>query len=78
MPRSGTTLVEQIIASHPDVHGAGELYNVMQLSMRLPGLKSARDFPMCLSTLDSESARGIANRYQATEFSFLEDFENHG
>jgi tetratricopeptide (TPR) repeat protein len=25
MPRSGTTLVEQIIASHPEVHGAGEL-----------------------------------------------------
>ena len=24
MPRSGTTLVEQIIASHPDVYGAGE------------------------------------------------------
>jgi Tfp pilus assembly protein PilF len=25
MPRSGTTLVEQIISAHPDVHGAGEL-----------------------------------------------------
>jgi tetratricopeptide (TPR) repeat protein len=25
MPRSGTTLVEQIISSHPDVYGAGEL-----------------------------------------------------
>ena len=25
MPRSGTTLVEQILASHPDIHGAGEL-----------------------------------------------------
>ena len=25
IPRSGTTLVEQIIASHPDAHGAGEL-----------------------------------------------------
>jgi len=25
MPRSGTSLVEQIIASHPDVHGGGEL-----------------------------------------------------
>lgn len=25
MPRSGTTLVEQILASHPDVHGAGEV-----------------------------------------------------
>ena len=26
MPRSGTTLVEQILASHPDVHGGGELF----------------------------------------------------
>ncbi|ACI51954.1 sulfotransferase [Gluconacetobacter diazotrophicus PA1 5] len=25
MPRSGSTLVEQILASHPDVHGAGEV-----------------------------------------------------
>ncbi len=25
MPRSGTTLIEQILASHPMVHGAGEL-----------------------------------------------------
>jgi tetratricopeptide (TPR) repeat protein len=25
MPRSGTTLVEQILASHPEVHGAGEV-----------------------------------------------------
>lgn len=25
MPRSGTTLMEQVLASHPDVHGAGEI-----------------------------------------------------
>ena len=25
MPRSGTTLVEQIISAHPDVYGSGEL-----------------------------------------------------
>ena len=25
MPRSGTTLIEQILASHPHIHGAGEL-----------------------------------------------------
>jgi hypothetical protein len=28
MPRSGTTLVEHILASHPDVHGAGELKTI--------------------------------------------------
>jgi Flp pilus assembly protein TadD len=27
MPRTGTTLVERIISSHPDVHSAGELLN---------------------------------------------------
>ena len=31
MPRSGTTLVEQILASHPEAHGAGELDVVRQL-----------------------------------------------
>ena len=25
LPRSGTTLTEQVLASHPDIHGAGEL-----------------------------------------------------
>jgi tetratricopeptide (TPR) repeat protein len=32
MPRSGTTLVEQILASHPEVHGAGELDHVSQIA----------------------------------------------
>ncbi|TAN05859.1 MAG: sulfotransferase family protein [Rhodanobacteraceae bacterium] len=31
MPRSGTTLVEQILASHPEVCGAGELGDVAQV-----------------------------------------------
>jgi Flp pilus assembly protein TadD len=30
MPRSGTTLVEQIIGSHPKAYGAGELINIFQ------------------------------------------------
>jgi tetratricopeptide (TPR) repeat protein len=37
MPRSGTTLVEQIIASHPDVHGAGELNDIPTLISELQG-----------------------------------------
>jgi len=31
MPRSGTSLVEQILASHPDVYGAGELNDIGKL-----------------------------------------------
>ena len=31
MPRSGTSLVEQIISSHKDVYGAGELSTLMEL-----------------------------------------------
>lgn len=34
MPRSGTTLAEQIIASHPDVYGAGELPDLMTIAQR--------------------------------------------
>jgi tetratricopeptide (TPR) repeat protein len=35
LPRSGTTLTEQIIASHPLLHGAGELPDLPRLAARL-------------------------------------------
>ncbi len=35
MPRSGTTLAEQILASHPDVYGAGEMTTWVGLSSQL-------------------------------------------
>ena len=31
MPRSGTSLVEQIISNHPEVHGGGELKNLTEI-----------------------------------------------
>ena len=41
MPRSGTSLVEQIIASHPDVYGGGELnfVNTTARNLVMPTLK---------------------------------------
>ena len=49
MPRSGTSLIEQILASHPAVHGAGELKYVQRIADALgnypninPPLDSAR------------------------------------
>lgn len=32
MPRTGTTLVEQILSSHPEVHGAGELPDINSIA----------------------------------------------
>lgn len=37
MPRSGTTLVERILASHPEVHAAGELENFSVWLRRMAG-----------------------------------------
>jgi tetratricopeptide (TPR) repeat protein len=34
MARSGTTLVEQVLANHPDAHGAGELQDLSRLAYR--------------------------------------------
>jgi len=35
MPRSGTTLVQQIAASHPKIHGAGELHHIFDIANSL-------------------------------------------
>ena len=37
MPRSGTTLIEQIIASHPLAHGAGELQTLNDVILEVRG-----------------------------------------
>jgi hypothetical protein len=51
MPRSGTTLTEQIIASHPDVHGAGELPDLMTIAQRdVAGMGAV--FPNNIPALD--------------------------
>ncbi|WP_254458573.1 tetratricopeptide repeat-containing sulfotransferase family protein [Xanthomonas sacchari] len=40
MPRSGTTLVDRILSSHPQVHSAGELQNFSVALKRLTGTRS--------------------------------------
>lgn len=44
MPRSGTTLTEQIIASHPDVFGAGELYYISMLNEEFKNLNQNNNY----------------------------------
>jgi tetratricopeptide (TPR) repeat protein len=56
MPRSGTSLVEQILASHPQVYGAGEL-GYIGMSAAESGYGSASFSP------DAETLRIMARRY---------------
>jgi tetratricopeptide (TPR) repeat protein len=41
MPRSGTTLIEQVAASHPSVFGASELQQIHQISAALSGTRDS-------------------------------------
>lgn len=64
MVRSGTTLVEQILASHPRAGGAGELRDIEQIALALPGrLGTAEPFPACMSRLDAATALLMAELY---------------
>jgi Flp pilus assembly protein TadD len=62
MPRSGTTLVEQILASHPLVHGAGELPDIPDLGTRL-ARSGAHGYPACLPHLDAATVRSAAEAH---------------
>ncbi|MEE8332984.1 MAG: sulfotransferase [Alphaproteobacteria bacterium] len=64
MPRSGTTLVEQIIASHPLAAGAGELRDMIRIQNGLPAaIGSDRPFPECAANIDRDSGRRLADEY---------------
>ncbi len=64
MPRSGTTLVEQILASHPAVHGAGELDEMRQMVRTLPErLGTTTTFPDCAKLMDRALSQQLAEGY---------------
>src|SRR6266850_1723019 len=58
LPRSGTTLIEQILASHPRVFGAGELQDIPRMVKLL-----RPDYPECMATMDPNELTDLANDY---------------
>ena len=64
MPRSGTTLIEQILASHPEVYGAGELtdFNRLVDGMRDAGGKAFR-YPEDTPALSADQLRELGEAY---------------
>ena len=57
MPRSGSTLVEQILASHSEVEGTSELADIALLSREVAG------YPAGLGALSAQQARALGEAY---------------
>ncbi len=63
-PRSGTTLIEQVLSAHPDVHGGGELLFIPKLTELLSRRhRHAGGYPRCLPVVDKEELRSGARAY---------------
>lgn len=60
MPRAGSTLVEQILASHSQVEGTSELPDMAQLARKVP------DYPAGLAQLPPEQLRAMGESYLHT------------
>ena len=64
MPRSGTTLTEQIIASHPHVFGAGELNYLLDM-VNFRGKSPEDCYPQSLVALEKADFQKMGQEYLA-------------
>jgi tetratricopeptide (TPR) repeat protein len=64
MPRSGTSLVEQILASHPRVHGAGEV-NHFSTTTTSFAARSKTQYPEMVFKLSDDDLRELGKAYLA-------------
>lgn len=64
MPRSGTSLTEQILSSHPAVFGAGELPHIQTLTRTLQDdLHADQPYPICVNQINKTTIRNSYNWY---------------
>jgi hypothetical protein len=68
LPRSGSTLIEQILASHPEVEGTQELPDIHRIVQELQGRDPDLDhprYPAVLADLNRERTRELGEAYLA-------------
>ena len=64
LPRSGSTLIEQILASHSQVEGTMELPNILIITRELDAMAPARDgYPETLRALSGARLTAFGARY---------------
>ncbi len=64
MPRSGTTLAEQILAAHPDVAGMGEVLD-LEAAVNAFAQRLAQPFPECLALARPDDMKALGVDYLA-------------
>lgn len=80
MPRSGSTLVEQILASHPLIEAGDELFALPDVAARVLGGRPLSQLPDRLADLDADSIAvlregylEVARRFRKTDRPFFTD-----
>ncbi|MBE9525220.1 MAG: tetratricopeptide repeat protein [Chloroflexi bacterium] len=74
MPRSGTSLVEQILASHSRICGAGELPEIIKMTIAMESLLgTSKPYPECLEEITVEYLDGLAEHYISHIESLVDD-----
>jgi tetratricopeptide (TPR) repeat protein len=63
MPRSGTTLVEQILSSHPEIAAVGERADLQELAMLMPVLNDGVPFPDAVLSASADDFRRLGAGY---------------
>lgn len=68
MPRSGTTLIEQILDAHPQAAGVGEAKEIDILASRLGGVLGGGDeYPACVSKLTTDHLNAMRADYESAQ-----------
>ncbi len=63
LPRSGSTLLEQILASHSQVDGTSELPDISMIAQSVTSKPLRRTFPISMPDLTAEEVRGLGLQY---------------
>lgn len=69
LPRAGSTLLEQILASHSQVEGTSELPDIISISRKLGGKSRqnpAGKYPECLAKMTADQFRDLGESYLDT------------
>lgn len=74
-PRSGKSILEQILACHPAIRGAGELRYLGAMTNEIAGRVADRErpYPDCIRDLDDRDLNELAQSYQQAMDNFAED-----